>query len=171
MVARQTFYSYNRGGPMRIPFFLLPLFVCASVAAQKPCARYSFDAPRVYAPEGFHHRNVIADFDGDGRLDIGSTDDGRFSLRFQNVAGTFGSAEVIEGWVWSAGDVIGDYRLPVPCQPGERFAFLDQAHYSMVKTTTFNGVPLPSIWLWDSETDALECIKRFEYEDFRNRWS
>ena len=44
-----------------------------------------------------------------------------------------------------AGDVIGDYRLPVPCEPGARFAFLDQAHYSMVKTTTFNGVPLPSI--------------------------
>ncbi len=70
-----------------------------------------------------------------------------------------------------AGDVIGDYRLPVPCKPGERIAFLDQAHYSMVKTTTFNGVPLPSIWLWDSETDSLECVKRFGYEDFRNRLS
>jgi carboxynorspermidine decarboxylase len=41
----------------------------------------------------------------------------------------------------------------------------------MVKTTTFNGVPLPSIWLWDSETDALECVKRFDYEDFRDRLS
>lgn len=70
-----------------------------------------------------------------------------------------------------AGDVIGDYTLPVPAEPGSRFAFLDQAHYSMVKTTTFNGVPLPSIWLWDSETDALECIRRFDYEDFRNRLS
>jgi carboxynorspermidine decarboxylase len=70
-----------------------------------------------------------------------------------------------------AGDVIGDYALPVPAEPGSRFAFLDQAHYSMVKTTTFNGVPLPSIWLWDSETDALECIRRFDYEDFRNRLS
>ncbi len=70
-----------------------------------------------------------------------------------------------------AGDVIGDYRLPVACEPGARFAFLDQAHYSMVKTTTFNGVPLPSIWLWDSETDALECIKHFDYEDFRERLS
>lgn len=70
-----------------------------------------------------------------------------------------------------AGDVIGDYRLPVPCEPGARFAFLDQAHYSMVKTTTFNGVPLPSIWLWDSETDALDCVKRFDYEDFRDRLS
>ncbi|AWW74487.1 carboxynorspermidine decarboxylase [Erythrobacter sp. KY5] len=70
-----------------------------------------------------------------------------------------------------AGDVIGDYRLPVPADPGARFAFLDQAHYSMVKTNTFNGVPLPSIWLWDSDTDALECVKRFEYEDFRDRLS
>ena len=70
-----------------------------------------------------------------------------------------------------AGDVIGDYRLPVPAEPGARFAFLDQAHYSMVKTNTFNGVQLPSIWLWDSETDALECVKRFEYEDFRDRLS
>ena len=70
-----------------------------------------------------------------------------------------------------AGDVIGDYRLPVPCEPGQRIAFLDQAHYSMVKTTTFNGVPLPSIWLWDSETDALECVRSFDYEDFRGRLS
>lgn len=70
-----------------------------------------------------------------------------------------------------AGDVIGDYRLPVPADPGARFAFLDQAHYSMVKTNTFNGVQLPSIWLWDSETDALECVKRFDYEDFRDRLS
>ena len=70
-----------------------------------------------------------------------------------------------------AGDVIGDYRLPVPAQPGARFAFLDQAHYSMVKTNTFNGVALPSIWMWDSESDALDCIKRFDYEDFRDRLS
>jgi carboxynorspermidine decarboxylase len=70
-----------------------------------------------------------------------------------------------------AGDVIGDYRLPLPTEPGTRFAFLDQAHYSMVKTTTFNGVPLPSIWLWDSDTDALERIRSFSYEDFRDRLS
>lgn len=70
-----------------------------------------------------------------------------------------------------AGDVIGDYRLPDGCEPGTRFAFLDQAHYSMVKTTTFNGVPLPSIWLWDSETDALERVRSFAYEDFRDRLS
>ena len=70
-----------------------------------------------------------------------------------------------------AGDVIGDYRLPFAPAPGQRFAFLDQAHYSMVKTTTFNGVPLPSIWLWDSATDSLEQVRKFGYEDFRDRLS
>lgn len=70
-----------------------------------------------------------------------------------------------------AGDVIGDYRLSVPPEPGQRIAFLDQAHYSMVKTNTFNGVPLPSIWLWDSDSDALELVRSFGYEDFRNRLS
>lgn len=70
-----------------------------------------------------------------------------------------------------AGDIIGDYAMPEGLKPGDRFAFLDQAHYSMVKTTTFNGVPLPSIWLWDSESDALDQIRSFGYEDFRNRLS
>ncbi|MBU6267518.1 MAG: carboxynorspermidine decarboxylase [Sphingomonadales bacterium] len=70
-----------------------------------------------------------------------------------------------------AGDVIGDYVLAEAPEPGTRFAFLDQAHYSMVKTTTFNGVPLPSIWLWDSDTDSLECVKRFDWETFRDRLS
>ncbi len=71
-----------------------------------------------------------------------------------------------------AGDVIGDYGLPFDGDPvGQRFAFLDQAHYSMVKTTTFNGVPLPSIWLWDSEDDSLECVKRFDWDEFARRVS
>ncbi len=70
-----------------------------------------------------------------------------------------------------AGDVIGDYCFAEGPRVGQRFAFLDQAHYSMVKTTTFNGVPLPSIWLWDSKSDTLECVKRFGYEDFRDRLS
>lgn len=70
-----------------------------------------------------------------------------------------------------AGDVIGDYVLPEGTGIGSRFAFLDQAHYSMVKTNTFNGVPLPSIWLWDSGTDDLRLIREFGYEDFRTRLS
>jgi len=70
-----------------------------------------------------------------------------------------------------AGDIIGDYILPVPAAPGARVAFLDQAHYSMVKTNTFNGVPLPSIALWNSATDELRMVRRFDYSDFRDRLS
>lgn len=70
-----------------------------------------------------------------------------------------------------AGDIIGDYRFGALPEPGARFAFLDQAHYSMVKTTTFNGVPLPAIALWDSRDDSLKMIREFSYEDFEMRLS
>jgi carboxynorspermidine decarboxylase len=70
-----------------------------------------------------------------------------------------------------AGDIIGDYLFAIPPTPGTRIAFLDQAHYSMVKTNTFNGVPLPSIALWDSASDALRIVKAFGYVDFRDRLS
>ena len=84
---------------------------------------------------------------------------------------TEGLATRLGGPSCLAGDVIGDYRLPGGARIGQRFAFLDQAHYSMVKTNSFNGVPLPSIWLWDSETDELKEIRRFGYEDFKARLS
>jgi carboxynorspermidine decarboxylase len=70
-----------------------------------------------------------------------------------------------------AGDVIGDYTWDKPLEIGQRFAFLDQAHYSMVKTNTFNGVSLPTIALWNSKNDALKIIKQFGYEDFKERLS
>jgi carboxynorspermidine decarboxylase len=69
-----------------------------------------------------------------------------------------------------AGDVIGDYAFAEPLKVGQRLVFLDMAHYTMVKTTTFNGVPLPSINLY-SEAAGLETVRRFGYEDFRGRLS
>lgn len=70
-----------------------------------------------------------------------------------------------------AGDVIGDYGVARPLNVGDRFAFLDQAHYSMVKTNTFNGVALPTIVLWNSQTDDLRIVKQFGYDDFKDRLS
>jgi carboxynorspermidine decarboxylase len=70
-----------------------------------------------------------------------------------------------------AGDTIGDYVFTQRPEPGTRVAFLDQAHYSMVKTTTFNGVPLPAIALWNSDTDALRIVKTFDWTTFRDRLS
>ena len=68
-------------------------------------------------------------------------------------------------------DSFGEYRFEKKLQRGERVAFLDQAHYTMVKTNTFNGVSLPSLYLWDSKTDELSIIKKFGYEEFVNRLS
>lgn len=65
-----------------------------------------------------------------------------------------------------AGDVIGDYRFPAKPKIGDRLAFLDQAHYSMVKTNTFNGVPLPAIAIWNSQSGELTMVREFGYDDF-----
>lgn len=70
-----------------------------------------------------------------------------------------------------AGDVIGDYSFPAPLRIGDRLVFEDMAIYTMVKTTTFNGIGLPAIAVWSSETDALRVVREFGYEDFKCRLS
>ena len=70
-----------------------------------------------------------------------------------------------------AGDVIGDYSFAQPLRVGQRLVFSDMAHYTMVKTSTFNGTRLPAIALWNSDTDALEIVREFGYEEFRGRLS
>jgi len=70
-----------------------------------------------------------------------------------------------------AGDVIGDYSFDAPLQIGQRLAFLDMAHYTMVKSTTFNGTPLPAIALYHPKENRVETIRRFGYEDFKMRLS
>jgi carboxynorspermidine decarboxylase len=68
-----------------------------------------------------------------------------------------------------AGDVIGDWSFNTPLAPGQRLAFLDMAHYTMVKTTTFNGIQHPHICTYEPETGQLEVLRSFVYEDFKNR--
>ena len=66
-----------------------------------------------------------------------------------------------------AGDVIGDYSFDVPLKVGDRLVFQDMAHYTMVKTTFFNGIRHPDIAI-RHDTD-LEIIRRFNYEDYKHR--
>ncbi len=68
-----------------------------------------------------------------------------------------------------AGDVIGTYRFERRPESGDRLMFLDQAYYTMVKSTTFNGTQLPAIALWDSRTDSLRVIREFGYDTFESR--
>lgn len=67
-----------------------------------------------------------------------------------------------------AGDVIGDFSFEAPLKVGDRLYFQDMAMYTMVKDNTFNGMPLPSIWLLEEDGNAT-CIKEFSYEDFKER--
>ena len=84
---------------------------------------------------------------------------------------TGGQAVRLGGPSCLAGDVIGIYGFDGLPQAGDRLAFLDQAHYSMVKTTTFNGVRLPALAIWNSDTDALRMVRTFDYADFEGRLS
>ena len=69
-----------------------------------------------------------------------------------------------------AGDVIGEYSFDSQIRIGDRLYFEDMAIYSMVKTNTFNGIPLPSIAVMDKAGNC-RMIKEFGYEDFKNRLS
>lgn len=67
-----------------------------------------------------------------------------------------------------AGDIIGDYSFDKPLTVGDRLVFTDMAIYSMVKNNTFNGMPLPRIYL-NTLDDELKLVKEFGYEDFKSR--
>lgn len=67
-----------------------------------------------------------------------------------------------------AGDIIGDYSFDKPLKEGDRLVFTDMAIYSMVKNNTFNGMPLPSIYLHTLDGE-LKLIKEFGYDDFKKR--
>ena len=69
-----------------------------------------------------------------------------------------------------AGDIIGSYSFDQPLKIGDRLIFCDMAIYSMVKTNTFNGMPLASILAVDAKNE-WQLIRQFNYEDFKMRLS
>ncbi len=69
-----------------------------------------------------------------------------------------------------SGDVMGDWSFEKELLTGDRIIFLDMIHYTMVKTTTFNGVHHPSIGIWTKD-GKFRLIKEFGYEDYKNRLS
>ncbi len=70
-----------------------------------------------------------------------------------------------------AGDVLGDWSFAQPLKPGDRLCFEDMAHYTMVKTTFFNGIQHPAICTWEPECGELKVVRQFGYGDFRSRLS
>ena len=66
-----------------------------------------------------------------------------------------------------SGDIIGEYSFDTPIKEGQTLIFEDMAIYSMVKNNTFNGMPLPSIYLKQGSDYTL--LKSFTYQDFKTR--
>ena len=95
----------------------------------------------------------------------------RPEIRNAAEAGKLAQTYRLGGLSCLAGDVIGEYSFAEPLKVGDRLLFEDMAHYTMVKTTTFNGVRLPSIALYDPRDDSYRVQRRFEYADYRNRLS
>ena len=91
-------------------------------------------------------------------------------IRHAGTAGSKPYAYRLGGNTCLAGDRIGDYSFDRPLQIGDRLAFEDMAHYTMVKNTTFNGVRLPAIALRRIEGD-IEIVREFGYETYRDRLS
>ncbi len=69
-----------------------------------------------------------------------------------------------------AGDYVGDWAFDSELNVGERVIFEDMIHYTMVKTTMFNGVAHPSIAI-AREDGSVEVVREFGYEDFKSRMS
>ena len=88
--------------------------------------------------------------------------------KMMNEAST-GVEVLIGGPSCLAGDNIGKYKFDSLPKVGDRIIFLDQAHYTIVKTSSFNGISHPSIILWDSKTNQLDIIKTHSFEDYEMR--
>lgn len=69
-----------------------------------------------------------------------------------------------------SGDFMGDWSFNEPLQIGDKVVFEDMIHYTIVKTTMFNGVSHPSIGLWTARGE-FELYRRFGYEDYKQRMS
>jgi carboxynorspermidine decarboxylase len=69
-----------------------------------------------------------------------------------------------------SGDFIGDWSFDVPLKVGDKIVFEDMIHYTIVKTTMFNGVPHPAIGIWN-DNSGLKIVREFGYEDYKGRMS
>jgi carboxynorspermidine decarboxylase len=69
-----------------------------------------------------------------------------------------------------SGDFVGDWSFDKELKVGDRIIFEDMIHYTMVKTTFFNGVHHPSIGIWTAD-DQFKLVREFKYEDYKNKLS
>lgn len=78
-----------------------------------------------------------------------------------------GFAYKLGGLSCLAGDYLDEYWFEKPLKIGDTITFLDMMHYTMVKTSTFNGIRHPSIAI--KKEGDVKLIRQFDYADFKNR--
>jgi carboxynorspermidine decarboxylase len=69
-----------------------------------------------------------------------------------------------------SGDYMGDWSFDHELIVGEKIVFNDMIHYTMVKTSTFNGVVHPSIGVWN-DNNGFKLVREFGFNDYRNKLS
>ncbi|MFA8301016.1 MAG: carboxynorspermidine decarboxylase [Hyphomicrobiales bacterium] len=69
-----------------------------------------------------------------------------------------------------AGDYMGIWEFEAPLKVGDKLIFEDMIHYTMVKTSMFNGLSHPSIGVIRKD-GSYECFREFDYMDYKNRLS
>jgi carboxynorspermidine decarboxylase len=77
---------------------------------------------------------------------------------------------LLGGTTCLSGDVVGEYSFDKPLELGDRVVFDDMIHYTMVKTTFFNGVKHPSIGVW-TEDGHFRLVREFGYDEFKGKLS
>ncbi len=92
----------------------------------------------------------------------------RSEVRGASEAGKKAHTYRLAGNTCLAGDIMGDYSFDTPLTVGDKVIFEDQIHYTIVKNTTFNGIPLPSIMI-EKEDGMIEVVNSFSYDTYKNR--
>jgi len=69
-----------------------------------------------------------------------------------------------------AGDYMGTWHFENELKIGDKIVFDDMIHYTMVKTSTFNGINLPNIGVWKTD-NTFELVQSYGYEDYKKRLS
>ncbi len=69
-----------------------------------------------------------------------------------------------------SGDYMFEYSFDRELNIGDVIVFEDMIHYTMVKTSFFNGVKHPSIGLWTLNNE-FKMFRKFTYEDYKSKLS
>lgn len=68
-----------------------------------------------------------------------------------------------------SGDFCGPWKFKKPLSPGDKLTLLDMNHYTTVKTTMFNGIQHPSIYLKEKDSESPKLLRKYLYRDYKSR--